>query len=447
MTNNDSKMKDLIIDSSTIDSSTATGNIINKPEIRIGVLGNVDSGKSSTIGVITKNILDDGKGYARSLVVRHPHEKESGRTSDISQLYIQTDDLIIDFVDLAGHEKYLKTTMYGVNGYLIDYALIVINANTGIQRMTREHIGLVLSLKIPIIIIYTKMDLAPKNIIEQNLTQINTFFSKRTKKDVVIMNNDNGIASDKGNDNVNVNDKVDSILKNYISNDFKKIPLFPISNVNGNGIDIMKSFLNNLPVLINYSDRFNASPNFIIDRKYIVAGIGLVISGVLKYGTIHKGDVLFIGPFTNNQYYRITIRNIHNNFRKSIDTLYAGQGGCFNIKSVTAKVNIKRNMIKKGARIVAECQTYKQFIARVKILHHPTTITSRYQPTIHCGPVSQCAKIIKMDKEYLRSHDEALITFEFLFRPEIIELGSHFVFREGMTKGIGVIDEIIPFVK
>ena len=74
-----------------------------KPEIRIGVLGNVDSGKSSTIGVITKDILDDGKGYARSLVMKHPHEKESGRTSDVSQLYVQNEGNVIDFIDLAGH--------------------------------------------------------------------------------------------------------------------------------------------------------------------------------------------------------------------------------------------------------------------------------------------------------------------------------------------------------
>jgi small GTP-binding protein len=402
-----------------------------KPEIRIGVLGNVDSGKSSTIGVITKNVLDDGKGYARSLVMRHPHEKESGRTSDISQLYIQNDNLIIDFVDLAGHEKYLKTTMYGVSGYLIDYALIVINANTGIQRMTREHIGLVLSLKIPIIIIYTKLDIAPPNIIKDNLNKINDFFHRKTKKNVVIMKDDNNYTT---------------ILNNFKAFNFKKIPLFPISNVNGNGIESMKSFINNLRVLVNYQDRYNKPPNFIIDRKYVVAGIGLVISGVVKFGTIHKGDVLFLGPFTNNQYYRITIRSIHNNFRQPIDTLYAGQGGCLNIKSVSTKINIKRNMIKKGARIVSDCQTYKKFTSRVKILHHPTTITKRYQPTIHCGPVSQCARIINMDKEYLRSHDEATVTFEFMYRPEIIEKGCHFVFREGMTKGIGVVDDVIPYV-
>jgi GTPase len=52
-----------------------------------------------------------------------------------------------------------------------------------------------------------------------------------------------------------------------------------------------------------------------------------------------------------------------------------------------------------------------------------------------------------MNKEYLRSHDEAEITFEFMYRPEIIEKGCNFVFREGLTKGIGVIDEIIPYVK
>ena len=226
-----------------------------KPEIRIGVLGNVDSGKSSTIGVITKNILDDGKGYARSLVMRHPHEKESGRTSDISQLYIQNDNLIIDFVDLAGHEKYLKTTMYGVSGYLIDYALIVINANTGIQRMTKEHIGLVLSLKIPIIIIYTKTRYRLLvTLLRKTLKKLIYFSKRELKKEVVKINSDN----------------FTQILNNYKKNDFKKIPLFAISNVKGTGVDNMKVFINNLPTLVNYQDRFNKPPNFIIDRKYTV---------------------------------------------------------------------------------------------------------------------------------------------------------------------------------
>ena len=406
-----------------------------KPEIRIGVLGNVDSGKSSTIGVITKNILDDGKGYARSLVMKHPHEKETGRTSDVSQLYIQNEGCVIDFIDLAGHEKYLKTTMHGISGYLVDYALIVINANTGIQKMTREHLGLVLSMKIPIIVIYTKVDIAPKNVIKENLKCIEEFFKKRTKtKRVNII------------DNVNYDSKTSEILDNYKNNIYSSVPLFSISNVTGSGVENMKKFIHSLPELNKYSDRYDESPNFIIDRKYIVSGIGLVISGVLKYGTIKKGDVLHLGPI-DNKYIKVFIRSIHNNFRENIDKLYAGQGGCLNIKTVNTKDIVKRKTIRKGARLVGECSIYKRFTSKVKILHHPTTITKKYQPTIHCGPVSQCARIIDMNKEYLRSHDEAEITFEFMYRPEIIEKGCNFVFREGLTKGIGVIDEIIPFIK
>lgn len=406
-----------------------------KPEIRIGVLGNVDSGKSSTIGVITKNILDDGKGYARSLVMKHPHEKETGRTSDVSQLYIQNEGCVIDFLDLAGHEKYLKTTMHGISGYLIDYALIVINANTGIQKMTREHLGLVLSMKIPIIVIYTKIDIAPDNVIKENLKSIEEFFKKRTKtKRINIINDTNFI------------DKTNEILKNYQNNVYSSVPLFSISNVTGLGIENMKKFIQSLPELNDYSDRYDAPPNFIIDRKYIVSGIGLVISGVLKYGTIKKGDVLYLGPI-NNKYIKVIVRSIHNNFRENIDKLYAGKGGCLNIKTVNTKDIVKRKTIRKGARLVSDCSIYKQFTSKVKILHHPTTITKKYQPTIHCGPVSQCAKIINMNKEYLRSHDEAEITFEFMYRPEIIEKGCNFVFREGLTKGIGVIDDIIPYIK
>ena len=58
------------------------------PEIRIGVGGNIDAGKSSFVGVMTKNVLDNGRGYARSFVMKHKHELESGRTSVVVQHYI-----------------------------------------------------------------------------------------------------------------------------------------------------------------------------------------------------------------------------------------------------------------------------------------------------------------------------------------------------------------------
>ena len=68
--------------------------IKNKPEIRIGVGGNIDAGKSSFVGVMTKNVLDNGRGYARSFIMKHKHELDSGRTSVLVQHYIRNEDKI-----------------------------------------------------------------------------------------------------------------------------------------------------------------------------------------------------------------------------------------------------------------------------------------------------------------------------------------------------------------
>ena len=54
-------------------------------DIRIAVIGNVDSGKSTLVGVLTKGELDDGRGAARAKVFNYNHEIENGRTSSIGQ--------------------------------------------------------------------------------------------------------------------------------------------------------------------------------------------------------------------------------------------------------------------------------------------------------------------------------------------------------------------------
>lgn len=53
-------------------------------DTRIAMIGNVDSGKSTLIGVLTNSLLDDGRGCARSLVLKHRHEQDNGRTSAVT---------------------------------------------------------------------------------------------------------------------------------------------------------------------------------------------------------------------------------------------------------------------------------------------------------------------------------------------------------------------------
>jgi elongation factor 1-alpha len=83
-------------------------------EIRIGIMGNVDSGKSTLTGVLTKDVLDDGRGRARTLVMKHKHELATGRTSCVTHHYTRTKikaengkegERHITYIDLAGHEK------------------------------------------------------------------------------------------------------------------------------------------------------------------------------------------------------------------------------------------------------------------------------------------------------------------------------------------------------
>ena len=122
-------------------------------DLRLAVLGNVDAGKSTLLGVLTQGELDNGRGRARLNLFRHLHEIQSGRTSSISHEILgfnSTGDVVnysesrtvedicenstklITLIDLCGHHKYLKTTIFGLTGYSPDFAMLVVSANTGI---------------------------------------------------------------------------------------------------------------------------------------------------------------------------------------------------------------------------------------------------------------------------------------------------------------------------
>lgn len=438
-------------------TSTAIQTHIPPPEIRIGVGGNVDAGKSSWVGVITKNILDNGRGYARSFVLKHKHEHETGRTSAVSQQYIRLPEKVIEFNDLAGHEKYYKCTAKELSNSFLDYVAIIINSGSGVQMMTREHMALAFSLRIPMFVIYTKIDSSPKNIYDMNLEYIKSYYEKKMNLNTIVINNQN--------------DLINFLTTNNFTKGCTKgcnvVPVFPVSNVSGVGIDIVREFLNKLQKNIDYNTFADKEVNFQVSRTYHVQGIGLVVSGVMKSGTVRKGDVLYLGPNANgylrdndsntitatpldygttgytpiNNFYKIVVKGIHNNFQENIEFLRAGYSGCFNIKPV-GRTSLKRGMIRQGMRILSNVQSVYQFEAKIKIYNSSSTITNKYQPVLHCGGISQAVQIVKMDKEYLRSFDEAIITFKFLYRPEYLEVGNMFIMREGNLKALGKVLKI-----
>lgn len=396
-------------------------------EVRIAIAGSVDVGKSSLIGVLTRGILDDGRGAARSHIFKHQHERTTGRTSSITNHFIRHESSdITTLIDLAGHEKYLKTTINGLERGQADYVAVIIGANNGILKMTREHLTITFALNLPTFIIVTKIDMAPEHVLKQTETAIIKLFSNKQLTPYIVRT---------------IND-----LELMSSSNF---PVIEVSSVSGRGLDALRQYMYSLKSKIDYPLLVECKkPVFIIDSTYTIKGIGLVVSGVLRYGCINKGDVLVLGPFrqataTQGGFVEVSVRGIHDNFKNSITQLTAGHGGCLNLKPTSNKAVIKRSNIRNGAVVVKEPYYVAEFEADIKVLHHATTITKNYQPTIHCNGMTQSARILQMDKEYLRNGDSARVKFQFLYRPAFLELGNVLIFREGNTKGIGKIINVL----
>lgn len=186
---------------------------------RVAVVGNVDAGKSTLLGVLTHGELDNGRGLARQKLFRHKHEAETGRTSSVGNDILGFDSVgnvvnkpehgsldwvkiceksskVITFIDLAGHERYLKTTVFGMTGHAPDFGkkkkyilpkfcfaffvilifvifyflgMLMVGANAGIVGMTKEHLGLALALSVPVFVVVTKIDMCPPNVLKENL--------------------------------------------------------------------------------------------------------------------------------------------------------------------------------------------------------------------------------------------------------------------------------------
>jgi len=79
---------------------------------------------------------------------------------------------IVNLIDLCGHEKYLKTTIVGMVGTSPEYTLIVVGANNGLSKMTKEHLGIALALEIPFFIVITKIDMVDKSTLKQTISEI-----------------------------------------------------------------------------------------------------------------------------------------------------------------------------------------------------------------------------------------------------------------------------------
>ena len=388
-------------------------------ETRYAFIGNVDSGKSTLLSVLSTGDLDDGRGKMRKHISQYRHELESGRTSSISLKWKDKDKILID---LCGHERYLRTTIYGLNSMTPDYCILVIGSNMGISRMTREHIRLAIGLEIPIIICLTKTDICPKNVYDTTRNVLKRLIHQKLGKRIYEVKENNK--------------NIDNIVLSLTN-----IPVIDVSNVTGEGIDKLNYIMNKLKVRRKFTYDKNI---FQVDAVYSVPGSGLVVGGTMISGKL-SCKKLYMGPNKNGEFKNIITRSYWDN-DGPVKEIEAGMYATINIKGENRKDNIVRSTIKKGMILTDTLEDKKltrEFEAMVYILHHPTTIAVNYEPLINCYGIRQCAKIERMENDFLRSGDRCKCMFKFMIKSEYLCEGWTFIFREGGSKGVGIITKII----
>ena len=395
---------------------------------------------SSLIGVLKTGKLDDGRGSARKNVMKHNHELETGRTSaiTITAISLNDDKKVVTLIDLAGHEKYLKTTVFGLNGYFVDYGIVIVDCNRGVTRMTKEHLSILLYLKIPFMVLLTKIDMAP----EPQLLR-----TKRILRKLLKIKLFNTRAYFINQEEEKATDEINTLLiNNTISTQL--IPILQISNKTGHNIENVKNIISKLKPRVHWDkNKFNGTIIH-IDSDFDVKGIGLVFSGTVKGDPVITNGKYWIGP-VNNKFYNIRARSLHNNRRQIVDKVDNGEIACIAIRFIGKEI-FERKQIKKGLMIFSdksfEDNVVRKFKANIRILSHSTTLRNNYTPIIHCNCTRQSAKLRLLDgnkETVLRAGESATVMFEFITRSEYLEVGNSFFFLDGKTKGMGNIIELI----
>jgi len=411
-----------------------------KQHIVVATAGHVSHGKSTLIGTLITGRPDkEGKNWLYLNVL--PHEIERGLSADLHYaLYgfkegrvlnlknpldkrerakiVEQAEKIISFIDTVGHEPWLRTTIRGLVGQNVDYGLLVVAADDGVTRITREHLGLLLAMDLPIIVCITKVDKVEERKIEEVEKQVEELLKHVGRVPFLI--------KDEKDLNVII-DKLDVVS-----------PLIRTSAVTLDGYNLLNKLFYSLPERKKILEK----PFLMfIDRVYNIPGTGTVVSGTIKQGKLKAGSELLIGPDESGNFKKVKAKSIEMHYCR-LEEANAGLVVGIAIRGIKNE-EVERGMILCDEAI--QPKAVKSFEAEILVLHHPTRIASGYEPVLHCNTIAESVKFELLDKNYLKSGESGKVKMKFKYKPHFVQVNDKFVFREGKTKGIGTITKILEY--
>ena len=259
----------------------------------VGTAGHIDHGKTALVKALTGIDAD-----------RLEEEKRRGITIDIGFAHLelagpQGERLRMGFVDVPGHERFVRNMLAGVGG--IDLVLFVVAANEGIKPQTREHFEIcrLLAVRRGITVI-TKSDLVDAETLQVVKMELEDFLRG-------------------------------SFL------DAARAPVVAVSSTTGAGMDDLKGELGRLAGEIVPRDS-SAHFRLPIDRVFTMKGFGTVVTGTLIAGGVAKEAEVEVFP----QRRRVRVRGVEVH-GSAAERALAGERTALNLSGV-AKEELARGM-------------------------------------------------------------------------------------------------------
>jgi selenocysteine-specific elongation factor len=340
------------------------------PHVIVGTAGHIDHGKTALVKALTGIDAD-----------RLKEEKQRGITIDIGFAHLALDsNTTLGFVDVPGHERFIKNMLAGVGG--IDLVMLVIAADESVMPQTREHLDICSLLHIP-----------------QGLTVL-------TKIDKV----DSEIA-----------DLVEIEVREFLKGTFlEHSPIVRVSSHTGEGIpELIKS----LTRLIQNAGPKDADQIFRlpIDRSFTMKGFGTVVTGTLIAGRLQKEDEVEILPVQ-----RVTrVRGIQVHGHTTAEAV-AGQRTALNLQGIEV-ADVQRGMVLTAPRLFSPTS---MFDCHLELLRStPGPIESRKRVRFHIGTAELMAHVVLLGQERLLPGDSAFAQIR-LEEPTFALPGDRFIIRQ-----------------
>ncbi len=435
------------------------------PEVKetcsVNVAGRVNSGKSTLIGVLVTGNADNGSGRARSFLLTHPQELTRGQTADIHLAFmgftedgeiLHLDDplnkgeaarvldrssKIVTFFDAPGHKEYSKTMIRSILGADAQYGMVLVPApeeadlirqeelRTGIRRLddiTREHLILMASQKMPFMLLISKVDRADADDITL-VSEVTRSTLKEIGKIPVT---------------VNSHDEIPPVVREMPNGTV--VPVLLVSAVDSRSLDLVTEILRQLPSK-STEDSLDKPALAYVDKVYRgIRGTNVVVTGTVRQGVFKTGQIVVLGPDHNGSLLTGRIFSIEV-FKKRVSGVKAGDLFGFDIKDVD-KHSVRRGQaIADSEELITPCRVFE---ANIVVTRHPTRISVGYSPVLQCHTIQHTVVLRKIyNAEYLCVGDFARVRLEFSMYPEAIGVGDKIVLREANTRAIGTVIEII----